>query len=96
VQADRIILATLALSALIAVALGLHFGQAMTAIVGAAALLALGASAALTAGGSLAARLVLSGSLMAMTALHIQLGRGTLELHFGVFVTLGVLLVYQD
>lgn len=37
VQADRIILATLALSALIAVALGLHFGQAMTAIVGAAA-----------------------------------------------------------
>jgi methyl-accepting chemotaxis protein len=32
----------------------------------------------------------------ALVALHIQLGRGTLEFHFGVFVLLGLLLVYQD
>ena len=31
-----------------------------------------------------------------MVALHIQLGRGTLEFHFGVFVTLALLLVYSD
>jgi methyl-accepting chemotaxis protein len=95
-QADRVILATLTLSALIAVAVGVQFGQVATAVVVAAVLLALGAAATLAAGGTLTARLVLAGSLMAMTALHIQLGRGTLEFHFGVFVTLGVLLIYQD
>jgi methyl-accepting chemotaxis protein len=31
-----------------------------------------------------------------MVALHIQLGRGSLEFHFGVFVTLALLLVYRD
>ncbi len=95
-RADRAILATLLLSALIAVAVGMHFTQTTTAVVGAVALLALGGLATLAAGGTLASRLVLGCSLMAMTALHIQLGRGTLEFHFGVFVTLGVLLIYQD
>jgi methyl-accepting chemotaxis protein len=96
VQADRAILATLALSALIAVAVGQHYGQVMTAILIGGGLLTLGAGAALAAGGTLGSRLVLGCSLMAMTALHIQLGRGTLEFHFGVFVTLGALLIYQD
>ena len=32
----------------------------------------------------------------AMVALHIQLSRGTFEFHFGVFVLLGLLLVYCD
>ena len=31
-----------------------------------------------------------------MVAWHIQLGRGALEFHFGVFVTLALLLVYRD
>jgi methyl-accepting chemotaxis protein len=31
-----------------------------------------------------------------LVALHIQLGRGTVEFHFGVFVLLGLLLVYRD
>ena len=29
-------------------------------------------------------------------ALQIHLGRGTIEFHFGVFVTLALLLVYRD
>ena len=33
---------------------------------------------------------------MSMVALHIQLGRGTTEFHFGVFLTLGILLVHLD
>ena len=45
---------------------------------------------------SVASRVVLACCLMGMTALHIQLGRGTLEFHFGVFATLAVLLVYRD
>jgi methyl-accepting chemotaxis protein len=96
IHADRLILAALGASALVALGLGVHFEQLATAVIGAGLLLALGAAAALTAGGTTAARLVLACSLMGMTALHIQLGRGTLELHFGVFVTLGILLVYQD
>ncbi|OYU72873.1 MAG: chemotaxis protein, partial [Burkholderiales bacterium PBB5] len=52
--------------------------------------------AALGARGTMASRLVLATSLMGMTALHIQLSRGTVELHFGVFVTLALLLVYRD
>jgi methyl-accepting chemotaxis protein len=31
-----------------------------------------------------------------MVALHIQLGRGTIEFHFGVFVALAFLLIYRD
>jgi methyl-accepting chemotaxis protein len=46
--------------------------------------------------GSLFAKLVMPVLAMAMVALHIQLGRGTLEFHFGVFVTLGIQLVYRD
>ena len=46
--------------------------------------------------GSPASRYVLTLCLAASVALHIQLGRGTLEFHFGVFVTLDLLLVYRD
>ena len=39
---------------------------------------------------------VLTACNVVAVALHIQLGRGTLEFHFGVFVLLGLLLVYRD
>ena len=94
--ADRLILAALAASGLVALALGQQFGQLGTALWAGGLLLALGAAAGTLAAGSLLSRLVLGCCLMAMTALHIQLARGTSELHFGVFVTLGVLLVYRD
>ena len=45
---------------------------------------------------SLASRLTFATSMMAMVTLQIQLGRGMLELHFGVFVVLGLLLAYAD
>jgi methyl-accepting chemotaxis protein len=94
--ADRLMLAALTVSGLIALALGQQFAQMGTALAVGGALLALGAAAGTLASGTLLSRLVLGCCLMAMTALHIQLGRGTPELHFGVFVTLGVLLVYRD
>ena len=94
--ADALMLAALAGSAAVAVAIGFNFEQLATALVVGVALLALGAGAVLAARGSLASRLVLACSLMGMTALHIQLGRGTLEFHFGVFATLALLLVYRD
>ncbi len=46
--------------------------------------------------GALASRLLVALSLSSLVALHIQLGAGMIEFHFGVFVTLAVLLVYLD
>jgi len=95
-QADRLILGALVASGLIAIAVGMHYAQLGTALLVGGAVLGLGAAAGVLAAGTLLSRLVLSACLMAMTALHIQLGRGTLEFHFGVFATLGMVLVYRD
>ena len=72
-----------------AIELGLALGAS-------ALFVALGVGAYTSAPGSLASRLVLGLSLSAIVALHIQLGRGTIEFHFGVFVALALLMVYRD
>ncbi len=46
--------------------------------------------------GSLASRLLMALSLSSLVALHIQVSAGMTEFHFGVFVTLALLLVYLD
>jgi methyl-accepting chemotaxis protein len=93
---DLAVLGTLGLGALVAGAIGAQYDQLGLALGGSLLLmLAAGAVVAL-ARGSLFSRLVLPVLAMAMVALHIQLGRGTLEFHFGVFVTLAILLVYRD
>jgi methyl-accepting chemotaxis protein len=46
--------------------------------------------------GSLVSRLLQAFSLTALVALHIQLAMGMREFHFGVFVTLALLLVHLD
>ncbi len=94
--ADALMLAAVAGSAAVAVAIGVSYDQLATALVVGLALLALGTGAVMTARGSVVSSIVLACCLMGMTALHIQLGRGTLEFHFGVFATLAVLLVYRD
>ena len=48
------------------------------------------------AGGTRASRLVNAAALMAMCALHIHQGNGREELHFGIFVSLAILLCYRD
>jgi methyl-accepting chemotaxis protein len=53
-------------------------------------------AAYLLARGTLASRLVLTFALVCLVALHIQLAKGELEYHFGVFVSLALLLVYLD
>jgi len=95
-MADKLMLGALVLGAVVALAIGNAHDQMGTAVVASGLFIAVGAAAALGAQGTLLSRLVLAGSLMAMVALHIQLGRGTLEYHFGVFVTLALLLVYRD
>ncbi|MDP3823988.1 MAG: methyl-accepting chemotaxis protein [Burkholderiales bacterium] len=94
--ADAILLITLATAAAAAVAIGSYYGSLGLAITVAGALLGLGAVTFMTLRGSLTSRLVMAACLSSMVALHIHLGRGTLEFHFGVFVTLALLLVYRD
>ncbi len=92
---DRILFAALCVYALAACAIGWQYGQGLTGLLGAGLALAVG-GAALLAHGTLVSRMVLALALSALVALHIHMGRGTLEFHFGVFVTLALLLVYRD
>jgi methyl-accepting chemotaxis protein len=95
-QGDQIMLAAVALAALAAAALGYFHYEFTLGLIGALVLSGLGAAAYLVARGTLASRLLLTFSLAALVALHIQLAHGELEYHFGVFVTLALLLVYLD
>ena len=94
--ADRVMAAALALGALASIAIAGEFGDMGIALAGSAAIGAVGFGVWLLSPGSLLSRLSFAFALTAMVALHIDLGRGTIEFHFGVFVVLGLLLVYSD
>ena len=94
--ADLIMLVTLAAFSADAMAIGQYYGSLGLATGVSLALLALGGFTYASAAGTLASRLVLALAVSSSVALHIHLGRGTLEFHFGVFVTLALLLVYRD
>ena len=93
---DLVMLGSIAAGALVALAIGQHYGQFATALVVGSALLLASLAAFAFARGTLFLRLALPTLAMAIVALHIQLGRGTLEFHFGVFAMLAVLMVYRD
>jgi methyl-accepting chemotaxis protein len=93
---DRVLLIAIGLCALASVALGLQFVESGLAIGVTLALLALAGGVYALNKGSLASRYVLTFVLVSFVALHIQLARGMIELHFGVFVVLAFLLVYLD
>ncbi len=93
---DKAILVAIGLSALAAVVLGFQFVDSGLALTATAVLVALAGFAYATLRGSLASRLILTFVLTSLIELHIQLARGMLEFHFGVFVSLALLLVYLD
>jgi methyl-accepting chemotaxis protein len=90
------LLIAIGISALASVALGLQFVDSGLAIGMSVVLLVMAAVGYGMAQGTTASRFVLTFVQVAFIALHIQLARGMLELHFGVFVTLAFLLVYRD
>jgi methyl-accepting chemotaxis protein len=94
--ADRILLVAVVISAIGAIVLGGQYHLLTLAWMVSLPLVGVAAAAVLLAGGSLISRLVLCVSLVGLVVLHIQLSMGTLEFHFGVFVTLAVLLIYRD
>ena len=93
---DIVIFGTLLATCGATLAIGSFFNEFAMAALGAAALALLGIATFTLGRGGLISRLLLSLGLAATIALQIQIGRGTLELHFGVFVTLALLLVYRD
>ena len=93
---DKVMLAAVALSAVAAAVLG-HFYFGLTlGVVGGLVFGGMGLAAYVLARGTVTSRMVLTFSQAALVALHIQLAHGELEYHFGVFVTLALLLVYLD
>lgn len=93
---DQVLLAAVLLSAAAAVAIGFVYYEPMLAVVGALVASAIGVGVYASMRGSLMSRLLLATVQVALVALHIQLAHGELEYHFGVFVTLALLLVYLD
>jgi methyl-accepting chemotaxis protein len=94
--ADLVMFVTAVASAIAAVAIGSHFGTLATALPACGVLLALAAAGFFGWRGSPLSCGLLTFCNVALVALHIQLGRGTIEFHFGVFVLLGLLLAYRD
>lgn len=93
---DRVLVFAVAMGAVSALVLGAQFVDNTTAI---AVTLLLCGVAGVSYGlrrGTQVLRYVLTVVLVALVALHIQLARGMVEVHFGVFVVLAFLLVYQD
>lgn len=93
---DRIILTVIGISAITSVILGFQFIDAGFAMAATLALVLLAGLVYAVAKGTAVAQYVLTFVLVSLVALHIQLARGMLEFHFGVFVTLAFLLVYRD
>ncbi len=89
-------LAAIGLSALAAVVIGFNYYEPVLAVLGALVFSGMGLAAYVLGRGSLGSRLVLTFTLVSLVALHIQLAHGELEFHFGVFVTLALVLVYLD
>ncbi len=93
---DRIILLAIGISAVASFILGFQFIDAGFAIGATLALVALAGLTYAGAKGTPVTQYVLTFVLVSLVVLHIQLARGMTEFHFGVFVTLALLLVYRD
>ncbi|GAA6142270.1 hypothetical protein NBRC116584_20880 [Hydrogenophaga sp. 5NK40-0174] len=84
------------LSSAFSAGLGFFYYEPTVGLIGAVAGAALGAGVYAMFKGTAISRFVLATVQVAQVALHIQLAHGELEYHFGVFVTLALLLVYMD
>ena len=94
--ADRLMLVILLVLGVLSFALAGWFSTWTEALVVTLPTLALGAFLVLTYGGQLLTRLYMGAAFMVLTALHIHQGHGLIELHFGIFVLLAILLFYRD
>ncbi|WP_068827592.1 methyl-accepting chemotaxis protein [Pseudomonas sp. BMS12] len=95
-RADRIMLGVLWLMALYSLGLAAwHDTWAQALLVGGTTALVLTLLNALV-GGSRLMRCCMAAAFMVLSALHINLSGGMLEMHFGIFVLLAFLVYYRD
>lgn len=86
-----------ALSALAAIGLGGYiYHHSALAFVIIAVLAGIGLFAGGTMKGTLTSRMLLTFALTGLVIMHIQLAHGVIEYHFGVFVSLALVMVYLD
>ncbi|MCB2018029.1 MAG: chemotaxis protein, partial [Hydrogenophaga sp.] len=93
---DKVLLVAALISGVAAAVIGYFYYEPMLGMVGGLLLSAMAAGVYFTARGTLFSRLALTTLQVALVALHIQLAHGEVEYHFGVFVTMSLLLVYLD
>jgi len=96
VTADTVLLATIGFGTLVAIAIGFQYEQLPLALLVGGVLLAVATAVYVLARGTLASSLVMAVATMSVVELQIQLAAGAIELHFGIFVTLALLLFYRD
>ena len=93
---DRVLLVAILLAATVCLVLGFQTLQSGLAMCIVGGLSGFGVVSYLMFKGSGITRYPLTLALVGLVALQLQLGHGLVELHFGVFVILALLLVYLD
>jgi methyl-accepting chemotaxis protein len=96
VLGDNTLLTAIGISAFVSLILGGQFSEPKVAIIGIGLLLALTGLGYSAARGSMISRTILTCVMVSFVTLQIHLSKGMPEFHFGVFVTLALLLVYRD
>lgn len=95
-QADGLMLCLVLVCAWLAVPIGWQYSSVHMALLAAPVLSVLAGLVYAMQRGKAVARYALPLLLCAAIALHIQVSLGTLEFHFGVFVTLALVMVYRQ
>ncbi|GAB4401582.1 MAG: hypothetical protein OHK0048_18470 [Rhodoferax sp.] len=96
VMGDNILLLALGIAVLAGLILAFQFVDTTLGVAGSVLLGVLGVGAYLAGKGTALSKYVLTFALVGLVVMHIQLSQGMVEFHFGVFVTLALLLVYRD
>jgi methyl-accepting chemotaxis protein len=94
--ADTIGFASLLAAAVAASGIAWYYDQLALGLSVATCIAGLGAAAYFGARGTVFSRIAIALGISAIVALEIQLAAGAPEFHFGVFVTLALLLAYRD
>jgi len=95
-KADKVMLGILAVTFVYSLALASMYGTWAAAIVLGGGTLLCGIALYKVNSGSFVYRCFMAAALMVMTALHVHQAHGMIEMHFGFFALLALLLYYQD
>ena len=95
-ESDRLMLVVMGLLTVVSLGLAPWYGTWFEALTIGVPTMAVTAFLVKTQPGALLTRLFVGAAFMIMCALHIHQGHGMIELHFGIFALLAILLFYRD